>query len=68
MAWWQVLEVNPDASLVDVKKAYKKKSLEWHPDRWAAYNRKFRNKAESIFQLISAAYTSQNTGADTTQK
>jgi hypothetical protein len=31
--WWKVLEVNPKASFEEIKLAYKKKSLEHHPDR-----------------------------------
>jgi len=48
---YSVLEVPETASAEDIKKAYRKLSLRWHPD-------KNQNSAESVdkFQKISAAY------------
>ena len=48
---YNVLEVPETASAEDIKKAYRKMSLKWHPD-------KNQNSQESVdkFQKISAAY------------
>ncbi|MFM7530740.1 MAG: J domain-containing protein [Nodosilinea sp.] len=31
--WWQVLGVTPEASTTEIKKAYRKLAIVWHPDR-----------------------------------
>jgi molecular chaperone DnaJ len=47
----KTLGINPGASEEDIKKAYKKLALEWHPDRHGG-----DSKAEEKFKEISAAY------------
>lgn len=49
-----VLGVSADASLSQVKEAYKKKALETHPDRLPA---SLKKHAEAEFKLITEAYT-----------
>lgn len=49
-----ILGVPPDASEDDIKKAYKKLSLQWHPDK----NPTNREEAELKFIEISKAYRS----------
>lgn len=46
-----VLGVTPEATLSDIRNAYKKLSLQWHPDRNDAPNARLK------FQEISEAYT-----------
>lgn len=53
---WERLGLEAGASKSQVRKAYFKKSLEWHPDRWVQHPY-LRTKAASIFELISEAYT-----------
>ena len=49
--YYQVLEVQPDASLLDIKKAYRRLALQYHPDR----NHGSAASTER-FKCISAAY------------
>ena len=50
--YYQLLEVEQDASLKDIKKAYRRLALQHHPDR----NRGNEKEAELIFRDISEAY------------
>ena len=49
---FKILEVSPKATNEEIKKAYKKKALQWHPDR----NREKPKLAESKFKDINEAY------------
>lgn len=49
-SWWELLEVAPDCTLEELKAAYRKKSLQYHPD----LNRS--SGATLMMQLINAAY------------
>lgn len=51
MNYYKVLDLKPDASQEDIKKAYRKLSLQFHPDR-------NKNSEESVknFQAINEAY------------
>jgi curved DNA-binding protein len=51
--YYRVLGVARSASADDIKKAYRRLALEWHPDRHAAEN---RDAAEAKFRRISEAY------------
>jgi len=55
MGHWERLGLEVGASKSMIKKAYFKKSLEWHPDRWVQHPH-LRSKAANIFELISEAY------------
>jgi len=48
--YYEVLDVRKDASLHEIRKAYKRKALEWHPDRNPD------PQAEERFRDIAAAY------------
>ncbi|CEM09999.1 unnamed protein product [Vitrella brassicaformis CCMP3155] len=51
-SFYDVLEVAPSASLDDIRKAYRKLALKWHPDK----NPKRRQQATEKFKQISEAY------------
>ena len=51
--YYEVLGVKRQASEEEIKKAYRKLALEWHPDRHQDGN---REKAEEQFKRISEAY------------
>ena len=48
--YYQTLNLDKSAKLKDIKKAYKKMALKWHPDRNKNQN------AEEIFKKIAQAY------------
>lgn len=54
---WEVLGVAQDASAVEVKKAYRKLAMLWHPDRVAATASSDEQlKAKAMFDRIQRAY------------
>lgn len=48
---YELLEINPNSSLKEIKSAYRKKALLYHPDRYL--NLEDKNKAKKIFQNIN---------------
>ncbi|XP_072996450.1 dnaJ protein P58IPK homolog B isoform X1 [Typha latifolia] len=50
--WYKILEVSKTSSAAEIKRAYKKLALKWHPDK----NVDNREEAEAKFQDIAAAY------------
>ncbi|XP_068604493.1 dnaJ homolog subfamily B member 6a [Brachionichthys hirsutus] len=50
--YYQVLAVQRDASAEDIKKAYRKLALRWHPDK----NPESKEEAEKKFKELSEAY------------
>lgn len=52
----RILGVDSDAPLEDIKKAYKKKSFKYHPDKNVSRPKKEQQEAEKKFKEISEAY------------
>ncbi|XP_052176773.1 dnaJ protein P58IPK homolog [Diospyros lotus] len=50
--WYKILGISKTASVSDIKKAYKRLALQWHPDK----NVDNREEAEAKFREIAAAY------------
>lgn len=48
-----LLGVQPSASAEDIKKAYRREALRWHPDR---HEESTRSEAEARFKAVSQAY------------
>lgn len=55
--FYEILGVSEDASIEDIKKAFKKLSLKWHPDRWVTGTDEEKKIAEEKFKEISEAYS-----------
>lgn len=52
--YYKILGVSRRATEKEIKKAYREKALEWHPDKHSGEEEK--EKAEKQFQLIAEAY------------
>ena len=53
---YKILEVLPEASNDDVKKAYKKMAIKYHPDKVSYLGEEARKAAEDKFKMLSEAY------------
>jgi curved DNA-binding protein CbpA len=53
---YKILGVNKSSSLEEIKRAYKKLSLKYHPDRLSNKSKEEQEKSKVIFQKISNAY------------
>lgn len=53
--FYQLLGVSPLASEMEIKKAYKVKALQWHPDKWTTGTDDEKKKAQEQFQLLGEA-------------
>jgi len=57
---YEILELNPDASVDEAKQAYKDIVNVWHPDRFS-HNSRLKEKAEKKLKEINVAYETVNT-------
>jgi DnaJ homolog subfamily C member 7 len=55
--YYAILEVGRDASDAELKKAYKKKSLQWHPDKNMSGSEAEKAAAELKFKDVNEAYS-----------
>lgn len=53
--YYDILGVSKDCSESDIKKAFKKQSLKWHPDRWVTGTDEEKKNAEDKFKEINEA-------------
>ena len=53
--YYKILGVSKDASDDDIKKAYRKLAMKYHPDRWVNGTEKEKKDAEQKFKEISEA-------------
>ena len=55
--YYEVLGVGKNASADDIKQAYRKAALKWHPDRWVSGTAEEKKTAEEKFKEASEAYS-----------
>ena len=55
--YYEVLGVDKSASVDDIKAAYRKAALKWHPDRWVNGSEQEKKTAEEKFKEASEAYS-----------
>lgn len=55
--YYKILGVQETASLEEIKKAYKKLSLKYHPDRQSNKSDEEKKEAEETFKKVNEAYT-----------
>ncbi|KAL3632741.1 hypothetical protein CASFOL_025725 [Castilleja foliolosa] len=53
--YYSVLGIRKDASFSDIRSAYRKLALKWHPDRWTK-NPSAAGEAKCRFQKVQEAY------------
>jgi len=53
---YKVLQISPDATEEEIKKAYREMAKKYHPDRVAALGEDIRKAAEVKFQKVNEAY------------
>lgn len=55
-SYYRILEIDPSASNEEVKKAYRKMAVKYHPDKVATLGKDVQKAAEEKFKAISQAY------------
>lgn len=55
-SYYKILEIEPDAGNEEVKKAYRKMALKYHPDKVSHLGEDFKKVAEEKFQKVNEAY------------
>ncbi len=54
--YFKILEIKMNASMAEVKRAYKQLARKWHPDRFHQEDQEIQKKAQEHFQKISDAF------------
>ena len=54
---YKILEISPEASDSEVKKAYRKMAAKFHPDKVHHLGVEFQKMAEEKFKTLNDAYT-----------
>lgn len=54
--YYKILGIDRDASQEQIKKAFKKAAIKWHPDKWSKKSEAEKKKAEENFKNCAEAY------------
>lgn len=52
---WELLGIDIHASAAEIKKAYKRMALQWHPDRWSGASQQQKAHADEMFKKVTWA-------------
>ncbi len=55
-AAYKILEISPEATEQEIKKAYRKMAIKYHPDKVAHLGEDFQKSAKEKFQKVNEAY------------
>lgn len=55
-SYYSILGVSRDSSIDEIRRAYRKLAMQWHPDKWAK-NPSLLGEAKCKFQKIQEAYS-----------
>lgn len=53
--YYKILGVEKNATEDEIKKAFRKQAVKWHPDKWANSSEEEKKKAEEMFKNIAEA-------------
>jgi DnaJ like chaperone protein len=53
---YDILEIDPSVNDIDVKKAYRKMAMKYHPDKVAHLGKEIQDSAEEKFKSVNQAY------------
>jgi DnaJ domain len=65
--WHEVLEISPDATVEEIRAAYKRMLAQYHPDKVASLGPELRELANRKSQDITRAYRAAMSGRDDTR-
>lgn len=54
---YKILEIEPSATDSEIKKAYRKMAVKYHPDKVAHLGKEIQKTAEEKFKAVSDAYS-----------
>lgn len=58
MSSWACLGLEEGANRSQIRRAYHRKSLEWHPDKWSsADTRALQSRAAQVYARVALAYS-----------
>jgi DnaJ like chaperone protein len=53
---YKILEIDPSSSNDEVKKAYRRMAMKYHPDKVSHLGEDFRKSADEKFKMVNEAY------------